>query len=213
MYGKCTSTTTTSPPIPSVPPTPAPVYGWEKYEKEYEGKMGGDNANAEQQQQSTFCKCLAEEIKTGKSYASSQNAFSKCIDKANGNDASHWEKVAEKYQQNGSPRITTTSMSEISSTFVQNGYANAILFDGVNDDESFGNVAFYVTFIGSCFLLFICACFIKQSFRKWKQKDYERINNQTINTLCQRDDECGFNGINYQPSSNRFAGWNQYSSV
>ena len=147
----------------------------DKYENKYEGsgnpgsvpgnQIGGDDSNSDQQQTDTFCKCLADEKKSGKSYADSQNDFSKCMDKADGNDAQHWERIARKYAKKfDSKDHKWGDLPDITSTpqpwpqFKSTAVAAAILI--AENDES-EDAAFYVTFIGSGVLLFVCLWFAK----------------------------------------------------
>jgi len=127
---ECAPASSSSSSAPAPSPDDNKYEDADKFEKQYDGEDeyagnevvnddGSGSNNSEQQETSTFCKCLAAEKASGKSYAASQNDFSKCIDKANGNDAKHWERVAKKYEQKyggktgwGKIQITTTKAIE-----------------------------------------------------------------------------------------------------
>merc|ERR1719229_1890581 len=59
----------------------------------------GTLATTASQAQSTFCRCTAEIIASGKSFVDSQDPFNECMNEALGNTKEHWMKVAEHYRK------------------------------------------------------------------------------------------------------------------
>eukprot|EP00484_Ammonia_sp_Unknown_P027177 CAMPEP_0197046562 /NCGR_PEP_ID=MMETSP1384-20130603/22256_1 /TAXON_ID=29189 /ORGANISM="Ammonia sp." /LENGTH=329 /DNA_ID=CAMNT_0042478379 /DNA_START=91 /DNA_END=1080 /DNA_ORIENTATION=- len=226
----------------------------DKYQHEYQGssnpgsvkgnEIGGDSYDASGSTQSaTFCKCLEKVKEKGKSYAASQDDISKCIDKANGNDAKHWEKVSGRYQHKygiktdswDAPVADTTAVGSSSDSSED----AAVLMAGVGaagvaaqeggedallpaDDGRFGNAAVYITFIGTAVMLFICAWFIKDGLKKWKMREYQHVKQ---GSSYESEADADSNGNPYggddwddqydngSAKKNRFASWNQYHAV
>jgi hypothetical protein len=183
----------------------------DKYQHEYQGKLnpgsvkgneiGGDSyEQSDAKESAAFCKCLDKVAKEGKSYAASQDDISRCIDKTNGNDAKHWEKVSERYGHKygiktdswDGPLITTTAVSSDSAEglFIADAGAPALAGGAAGnvgeeggdedallpkEDGRFGNAAVYITFIGTSVLLFICAWFVKDGMKKWKLREYQTV--------------------------------------
>eukprot|EP01084_Bolivina_argentea_P114470 203775_1 len=232
MYSnECAGTSTSS---TSAPSSTAYEHGWEKWSQgQYGGSesaaspgsvkgneiSSGDESADETSQSKVFCDCLAEEKKNGKSYADSQNAFSKCIDKANGNDASHWKKVSARYAHKYGVKVekgTTAASAETNDNSAETVHEpsneseakpDEALMVAVPsaDNHAFGKTAVFVTLIGASVLLLICGWFIKGSLKTWRHgKEYDHIKiNNAVHSYQSED-----NGTN-----KNYHGCNQYSAV
>merc|ERR1719242_1979230 len=60
---------------------------------------GSTPATTASQAQSTFCRCTAEIIASGKSFVDSQDPLNECMNEALGNTKEHWMKIAEHYRR------------------------------------------------------------------------------------------------------------------
>ena len=131
--------------------------------------------------------------------------------------------------------LTTTEQESIfSGSLASTDVDAALLLSNDVSSENIGNAALYVTFIGASILLFICAWFIKDGFKKWKMREYENVNsihgNEKVVSYQQSDNESQYKNNGYddwednydlqyaQPTNNKkrkkkFADWNDYATV